>query len=310
MDPVQEDAPKVPKTGTTKTSRSGSEGNAGKVLHFKILSLKKGILQQFASEQQKRWREPSSHKFEGMESVHSLQALHDGRFAKICVAKKELHVQNRPEGCTLQRFSTQRFMKVSTVSLGRKLVRVPVPMLWFGTSSHNIHKIIKGSNLSSETSDDITVIIYLNDLLILGKSISEILTARDSVIFLLQHLGFVRSLKKCVLDPVREIELLGLILNSHAMTLSLPNEKIVKDKRSIPEFLQSIRGITSGFEKTNRYNFFNHSSSTPSPSTVLLLTTTANSISKTNTVLPHFGKADSHGKKRIVMVDQQSRTLQ
>ena len=219
-------------------------------------------------------------------------------------------MQNRPEGCTLQRFSTQRFMKVSTVSLGRKLVRVPVPMLWFGTSSHNIHKIIKGSNLSSETSDDITVIIYLDDLLILGKSISEILTARDSVIFLLQHLGFVISLKKCVLDPVREIELLGLILNSHAMTLSLPNEKIVKDKRSIPEFLQSIRGITSGFEKTNRYNFFNHSSSTPSPSTVLLLTTTANSISKTNTVLPHFGKADSHGKKRIVMVDQQSRTLQ
>ena len=239
MDPVQEDAPKVPKTGTTKTSRSGSEGNAGKVLHFKILSLKKGILQQFVSEQQKRWREPSSHKFEGSESVHSLQTLHDGRFVKVCVAKKGLHVQNRPEGCTLQRFSTQRFMKLSTVSLGRKLVRVPVPMLWFGTSSHNIHKIIKGSNLSSETSDDITVIIYLDDLLILGKSMSEILTARDSVIFLLQHLGFVISLKKCVLDPVQEIELLGLILNSHAMTLSLPNEKIVKIKDQCLSFYKA-----------------------------------------------------------------------
>ena len=63
-------------------------------------------------------------------------------------------MQNRPEGCILQRFSTQRFTKLSTVSLGRKLVRVPVPMLWFGTSSHNIQKIIKDSNLSFETSDD------------------------------------------------------------------------------------------------------------------------------------------------------------
>ena len=76
------------------------------------------------------------------------------------------------------------------------------------------------------------------------------------------------------------------------------------------EFLQSIRGITSRFYKTNRNTFFNHLSSAPSPSTVLLLTTTANFISKTNTVLSHFSKADSHGKKRIVMVGQQSRFLQ
>ena len=54
----------------------------------------------------------------------------------------------------LQRTSTQRFTKIITVSLGRKLVRIPVPMLWFGTSSQNIHKIIKGPNLSFETSDE------------------------------------------------------------------------------------------------------------------------------------------------------------
>ena len=85
----------------------------------------------------------------------------------------------------------------------------------------------------------ITVIIYLDDLLILGNSMSEIFTARDSVIFLLQHLSFVISLKKCVLYPVQEIELLGLILNSHAMTLSLPNEKIVKIKDQCLSFYKA-----------------------------------------------------------------------
>ena len=38
--------------------------------------------------------------------------------------------------------STQRLTKISTVSLGRKLLRVPVPMLWFGISSQNIYKIM------------------------------------------------------------------------------------------------------------------------------------------------------------------------
>ena len=136
-------------------------------------------------------------------------------------------MQNRPEGCILQRSSTQRLTKLSTVSLGRKLVRVSVPMLWFGTSSHNIHKIIKGSNLSFETSDDNDYNLSRR-FIDFRKHMSEMFTARDSVIFLLQHPGFVIPLKKCVLYPVQEIELLGLILNSHTMTLPLPNEKIVK----------------------------------------------------------------------------------
>ena len=39
------------KSGTTKASRSGSEGNAVEGLHFKSLSLKRGIFEQFFSDQ-------------------------------------------------------------------------------------------------------------------------------------------------------------------------------------------------------------------------------------------------------------------
>ena len=38
------------KSGTAKRSRSGSQGNAGKGLHFKGLSLKRGIFEQFVSD--------------------------------------------------------------------------------------------------------------------------------------------------------------------------------------------------------------------------------------------------------------------
>ena len=39
------------KSETTKTSRSGSKGNAGKGLHFKSLSLKRKIFEKFVSDQ-------------------------------------------------------------------------------------------------------------------------------------------------------------------------------------------------------------------------------------------------------------------
>ena len=50
--------------------------------------------------------------------------------------------------------------------------------------------------------------------------------SRDTVIFLLQHLGFVINQKKSLLQAVQEIEFLGLNINSLNMTVSLPNEKL------------------------------------------------------------------------------------
>ena len=74
----------------------------------------------------------------------------------------------------------------------------------------------------------------------------------------------------------------------------------------MPEVPQAIRGTTFEFDKTNRSTFFNHSSSTHSPFTVSLFTAAANFTSKTNAVLPHFSKADSNDKERVVIVGQKS----
>ena len=96
----------------------------------------------------------------------------------------------------------------------RKLVRFPWPgnlyeflCLCFGLGpAPRIFTKLSKVLISVLRRPMIRVIIYLDDLLILGSSMSEIFMARDSVIFLLQHLGFVINLKKCVLDPAQEIE--------------------------------------------------------------------------------------------------------
>ena len=76
----------------------------------------------------------------------------------------------------------------------------------------------------------IEAVTFLDDLQIFGNTMEEILVAWDSVIFLLQDLGFVTNFKKCVSEPTEEVEFLGMIVNSKTMILSLPQEKIQKIK--------------------------------------------------------------------------------
>ena len=72
------------------------------------------------------------------------------------------------------------------------------------------------------------VIIYSDDMLLMSQRIEELLFSRDTVIFLLIHLGFVINLKESMLNPVQKIEFLGLEVDSVAMKLSLPQRKVEK----------------------------------------------------------------------------------
>ena len=59
----------------------------------------------------------------------------------------------------------------------------------------------------------ICIVIYLDDMLIIGRIREETIALRDTVILLLQCLGFVVNYKMSVMIPVQEIEFLGMIVN-------------------------------------------------------------------------------------------------
>ena len=99
---------------------------------------------------------------------------------------------------------------MSTISLGRELVQIPVSMFWFSTvPSPRIFTKLLNVPISVSRCLLIRVIICLDDLLVSGNRMNEIFRARDSAIFLLQYLGFAMNLKKFALDPTQEIEFLG-----------------------------------------------------------------------------------------------------
>ena len=65
-------------------------------------------------------------------------------------------------------------------------------------------------------------------MLLIGHFLEEIVTSRDTVIFLLQHLGFVINWKKSVLTPEQEIEFLDLTINSVTLELFANKTNIQK----------------------------------------------------------------------------------
>ena len=73
---------------------------------------------------------------------------------------------------------------------------------------------------------NIRIIIYLDDMLLMERKLPEILMGRDTLIFLLQHLGFVINLKKSVLHPVKQIEFLGLVIDTEKMTFAFTEKKL------------------------------------------------------------------------------------
>ena len=76
----------------------------------------------------------------------------------------------------------------------------------------------------------VTLIIYIDDILIIAHTCQEAYLARDSTIFLLQNLGFTINFKKSELTPSQKMEYLGVVIDSNSMTLSIPEAKARKIK--------------------------------------------------------------------------------
>ena len=112
-----------------------------------------------------------------------------------------------------------------------------LPLFWTRPAENIFIKLLK-TPVSVLRCLNILIMIYLNDMLLIGHTIEETLLARDTVIFLLQQLGLALNLKKSVLIPTQRIKFLGVKINSLIMTLSLPEKKVSKVQKQCLELLQ------------------------------------------------------------------------
>ena len=75
---------------------------------------------------------------------------------------------------------------------------------------------------------NIRAIVFLDDILVIASTEEEAVMARDTLIYILQSLGFMVNVEKSELNPTQKLEFLGVIVDSLEMSLALPQGK--KDK--------------------------------------------------------------------------------
>ena len=87
----------------------------------------------------------------------------------------------------------------------------------------------------------IRMILYLDDMLIMAQSRHEIRSHLASAIKLLCALGLIINMKKSVFKPAQVMEFLGFSLDTRAMTISLPKQKLCAIQRTASQLLQQTR---------------------------------------------------------------------
>ena len=85
----------------------------------------------------------------------------------------------------------------------------------------------------------IRIIMYLENMSLMSHTLEELSMVRGTLIFVLQHLGFVINVKKSILSPVEKTKFLGLQIYSLIMTFTLLKAKVLNLVSQCQEVLQN-----------------------------------------------------------------------
>ena len=126
-------------------------------------------------------------------------------------------------------------------------------------------------------------------MLVIAQTLKEISQAKETLIFLLQNLGFVINLKKSQLTPVKEMEFLGLVVNSVNITLALPQKGFGYPKQ-IHVSYSVIKDRNYGINQTPRKTIVHCSDTAFKENSAQVLVTTTNLGSERNKFLSNQNK--------------------
>ena len=127
-----------------------------------------------------------------------------GRFASLEIPSrgKRFSLQDRSERSLFLSATVHELKKVCEICVVEKSLRVSLPLFFLlGPAPRIFSKLLKVP-IAVLRPLNISLVIYLDDILLTGRILEEILMSRDTLIFLLQHLGFAINLKKSVLKLI------------------------------------------------------------------------------------------------------------
>ncbi|XP_069613359.1 uncharacterized protein [Ranitomeya imitator] len=143
----------------------------------------------------------------------------------------------------------QRFLRVA-VSLAGTVEHFQYQALPFGVAvAPRVFTKIMVEVMAHLHEQDILIVPYLDDLLIVGHSESHCSDQLQKVMDALHKLGWMINIKKSRLQPLKVQEFLGYVIDSSQQECRLPDTKVAKIKRlvtrAINNPLVSVRGAMS-----------------------------------------------------------------
>ena len=94
-----------------------------------------------------------------------------------------------------------KIKEICEILLGVGPISIPVSILWTCTSPLRFHQTIEDSNCLSLENRHFDFGHFLDDILLSGKRAENVQMHPDTVILLLQELGFAINVKKLVMIP-------------------------------------------------------------------------------------------------------------
>ena len=192
---------------------------------------KRPISEQYIYSEKEGWGQWTYDQIEGVQRRHSFPANQNEEFTTV----EDLRKLDLMFMCLT--FSERP--KESDVSIGKN--SAPVSMCALDLHQPYVFAKLLKISMALLRKTGIHIVIYLDEMLIIGRTREETTALRETVTLLLQCLGFVINQKNSV-SPVQEKEFLEKIVISKEFTIFLSKKK-----------LQLIRVSGSTSESTDKF---------------------------------------------------------
>ena len=180
-----------------------------------------GISEQFVLSKQKEWRLWTCNKSKICEQSYTLPTFQNGRnaFDKGSSPRKRLFDKDRSKRCLFWHTSRQEVRKYIRFQWEVNLCEFLCLCFGQGLAPLIFTKLLK---------IPIAFLRRINvRIIFLAQTLKEILQPKETLIFLLQNLGFVINFEKSQVTPMTKREFLGLVINLVNMTLAIPQEMVL-----------------------------------------------------------------------------------
>ena len=186
-------------------------------------------------------RKQACNRYESAKQIRGVHPFQNGRHipAKICSQTGRFYDKSRLKRCLSNCPSGQKIETLSSLHLEGCALLIRLPPLQALFVRQIFTKAAKPVIAFLRTMR-ITLLIFLDDILIMASSHELAMQHTDLVIQVLTSLGFVINFPKSILIPSKVLPYLGFKVNSDLMKLFLPREKLLNLKQSALEIMFQV----------------------------------------------------------------------